>query len=159
MVPFGFAGQMKEARECARSAIKICCCVCTIWHVQTTANPEGFKETGGSVMVGHGQSVFDDAVQNIKRWRIHERAGLTVTPQGAEVRESTDVILLMKLLIGYVTVSCRVVSVTQSRINGDSPTGPSLTTLSAVKSCSWWRWRLMERSPLRFGRCRGPVIF
>jgi len=75
----------------------------------------GFKETGGSVMVGHGQSVFDDAVQNIKRWRIHERAGLTVTPQGAEVRESTDVILLMKLLIGYVTVSCRVVSVTQSR--------------------------------------------
>jgi uncharacterized protein (UPF0548 family) len=75
----------------------------------------GFKETGGSVVVGHGQSVFDNATQNIKRWRVHERAGLTVTPHGAEVRESTDVILLMKLLIGYVSVSCRVVSVTQSK--------------------------------------------
>jgi len=75
----------------------------------------GFKETGGSVMVGHGRSVFDDAVQNLKYWRVHERAGLTVTPRGVEVRESTDVILLMKLLIGYVTVSCRVVSVTQSK--------------------------------------------
>jgi uncharacterized protein (UPF0548 family) len=75
----------------------------------------GFKETGGSVMVGHGQRVFDTATQNIKRWRVHECAGLTVTPRGAEVRESADVILLMKLPIGYVTVSCRVVSVTQSK--------------------------------------------
>jgi uncharacterized protein (UPF0548 family) len=77
--------------------------------------PRGFKETGGSVLLGHGQSVLDGAVQNIKHWRVHEHAGLNVTPHGTEVNESDDVMLLKKLLIGYVTVSCRVLSITQSR--------------------------------------------
>jgi uncharacterized protein (UPF0548 family) len=76
--------------------------------------PKRFKETGGSVVLGYGRSVFDAATQNIKQWRVHEQAGLHVIPRGAEVRESSDVILLMNLLIGYVTVSCRVVSMTHS---------------------------------------------
>jgi uncharacterized protein (UPF0548 family) len=77
--------------------------------------PRGFRETGGLVTLGHGQRVFDRAIANIKNWSVHERAGLNVTPPRSEVRESSDVILLMKLLVGYVTVSCRVVSITESK--------------------------------------------
>lgn len=75
---------------------------------------EGYRTTNRSVDLGNGRAVFDRAVSSIQHWQVHERAGLLVTPKGFGVTEGTQVVLLLRLLVGYVTVACRVVAISQS---------------------------------------------
>lgn len=71
----------------------------------------GYHGEGGSIDLGSGREMFDTATQALRRWQVHERAGLRVVPENTEVTEGSSVIMVFLRIAGYVTLACRVVYV------------------------------------------------
>lgn len=70
---------------------------------------KGFRFAKHSTFLGRGDEIFDAAVQALRSWDVHRRAGLEVHSDSAFVRPGSTVILVARLPILLITMACRVV--------------------------------------------------
>jgi uncharacterized protein (UPF0548 family) len=75
---------------------------------------DGYRAISETIELGRGRNVFERAVRNAQQWKVHERAGVLVRPVGSQVEQGSSVLLLLRLPVLYVTVACRVVSVSET---------------------------------------------
>jgi uncharacterized protein (UPF0548 family) len=72
--------------------------------------PPGYRLDRWSRSLGRGDAVFVRACDALRRWRVHERAGLTVRVDGPP-DVGRIVAMSAPLPVGFIDVVCRVVSV------------------------------------------------
>ena len=75
--------------------------------------PDDYQHVRHEVDLGHGPEVFDRAVDGLRRWQAHVRAGVAVRPPHALVQEGLTVALTVPVAGLYVSVACRVVYVVE----------------------------------------------
>ena len=73
--------------------------------------PSGYRPDQTSVLLGHGDATFNRAVEGLKTWQVHRRAGLRVLPASPPISEGTTVIVAMGLHHLSLAVPCRIVRV------------------------------------------------
>lgn len=61
--------------------------------------------------LGSGDAVFQRAVDGLRDWQAHLRAGVDVATSGARLSSGLVVALAVRVPPLYVTVACRIVSV------------------------------------------------
>jgi uncharacterized protein (UPF0548 family) len=73
--------------------------------------PEGYRHDRRSVALGSGQSVFDRAVEGLRRWELHRAAGTRLRPVAPPLAEG--VVVVQAIAAGPLTVvaPCRIVYV------------------------------------------------
>jgi len=75
-----------------------------------TQPPVGYRRDHWSRSLGHGEHIFGLAVEALRRWRVHQGAGLIVHAAGPPAVDSV-VAMAAPLPIGWIEVVCRVVAV------------------------------------------------
>jgi uncharacterized protein (UPF0548 family) len=76
---------------------------------QASELPPGYNHDRVSLRVGEGDLAWERACAAIKLWRAHARAGITITPADAPVREGTTVIASRSFGPMLILAPCRVV--------------------------------------------------
>lgn len=75
------------------------------------AFPEGYRHVREVVELGRGERDFLRAIEGLRRWQAHARAGVVLRPPDARVQDDVTVVLSVPLRPVYVTVACRIIYV------------------------------------------------
>jgi uncharacterized protein (UPF0548 family) len=74
--------------------------------------PGGYRHDRHVVEVGHGDVVFEHAVDGLRRWEAHRGAGLTLRPAVPELQEGVTMVQALPLPLVSAVAACRIVYVT-----------------------------------------------
>jgi uncharacterized protein (UPF0548 family) len=98
---------------------------------QIGMTPTGFRESRGSICLGTGHGVFDEAVHALWGWEVHRAAGIEVAAPDGIADQNLCVLLLVRLAFLWVTAACRIVYVVES----DTQSGFAYGTLPHHVEC------------------------
>src|SRR5688572_31519562 len=73
--------------------------------------PEGYRHDRHEVVIGAGASVFDRAVEGLRRWETHRGAGLTLCPEVPELAEGVTMVQTLTMPLISAVAACRIVYV------------------------------------------------
>ncbi len=73
--------------------------------------PGGYRHDWHAVALGAGDEVYRRAVQGLRGWEAHRRAGLTVFPQTPPIRPGETVVLAVTFPAISAIAACRIIYV------------------------------------------------
>lgn len=73
--------------------------------------PAGYRHRRDEILVGHGQAVFDRAVEALSTWAAHRGVGLRVTADAPGLEPGAQVVVVVPLGPLAAVARCRIVAV------------------------------------------------
>ena len=73
--------------------------------------PGGYRHDRHAVELGEGDDVFRRAIQGLRGWESHRRAGLTLVPDNPPIRQGETLVLAVTLPGMSAIAACRIVYV------------------------------------------------
>jgi len=73
--------------------------------------PGGYRHDRHTVELGEGDDVYRRAVQGLRGWEAHRRAGLTLVPHNPPIRQGETVVVAVTLPGISAVAACRIVYV------------------------------------------------
>lgn len=74
--------------------------------------PAGYRHDRSRLRLGHDERAWELAKEAIRQWRAHDRAGITLTPAGIELKEGATVLTCRSLGPVTIVAPCRIIYVT-----------------------------------------------
>jgi uncharacterized protein (UPF0548 family) len=75
------------------------------------ALPPGYRHGTQETTLGHGATIFNRAVVDLRSWQAQRGAGVGVTPSDAAIETATTVVLTPRVAGVYLALACRIVYV------------------------------------------------